>query len=91
MQRMDMSKNKTLAIAAITALLIATVALTTDNASATKKKTQTNAQENACGNGLLPLDIFCQNASSQVQGRDNDVSVTTSQPSIATGNLTQTI
>jgi methionine-rich copper-binding protein CopC len=83
------NSNKTLAIAAIAALLIATVAITTDSAFAKKyKKTQTTAQENACGNGPLPLNIFCSNAGSQVQGRDNDVSVTTSQPSIATGNST---
>jgi hypothetical protein len=83
-----MNKNKTLAIAAIAALLIATVALATDSAFATRKKTQTTAQENACGNGALPLNIFCQNAGSQVQGKDNDVSVFASQPSIAIGNGT---
>jgi len=44
------------------------------------KQTQTLAQANACGNGPLPLNIFCQNAASQVQGKDNSVSVDASQP-----------
>jgi hypothetical protein len=70
-----------LAIAAVATLLIATAAITTDNVFAKKyKKTQSLAQANACGNGPLPLNIFCQNAASQVQGNDNDVSVSASQP-----------
>jgi hypothetical protein len=75
--------NKTIAImaiATIAALMVAGVSFTTDHVYATKKKTQTIAQANACGNGPLPLNVFCQNAASQVQGKDNSVSVSTSQP-----------
>jgi hypothetical protein len=76
--------SKTLAVAAIVALatsLITAAAMSSDNAFAKyrKKETQSMAQANACGNGPLPLNIFCQNAGSQVQGKDNSVSVSASQ------------
>jgi hypothetical protein len=70
-------------IAAVAALLIATATITTtsDSAFAKKyKKTQTTAQENSCGNGALPLDIFCQTISNMIQGDDNAVNVIGVQP-----------
>jgi hypothetical protein len=77
--------NRTMAIvaiAAVAAMLIATSMIATDSAFATKyKKTQTAAQANACGNGKLPLKIFCQAINSQLQGNDNAVNVIGVQPS----------
>ena len=77
--------NRTLAIvaiAAVAAMLIATSIVATDVGFAKKyKKTQTAAQANACGNGKLPLKIFCQAINSQLQGSDNAVNVIGVQPS----------
>jgi hypothetical protein len=42
---------------------------------------QTLAQDNYCGNGSLPLDIKCQNVSSQVRGSHNAVNIIGIQPS----------
>jgi hypothetical protein len=44
------------------------------------KKSETTAQVNDCGNGILPLNIDCQNTASQTQGNDNTVSTSSSIP-----------
>jgi hypothetical protein len=76
-----MNSNKTVAMIAIVAVATLLLATSVNNvAFAHYKKTQTLAQANACGNGPLPLNIFCQNAASQVQGNDNVASVSASQP-----------
>lgn len=66
-------------VAAVTVMLVSATALsTTDNAFAGKKKyekSQAASQANACGNGKLPLNIFCQNLLSQIQGDGNAVNV----------------
>ena len=71
------------AIAIVAALLITTSAMNPNNAFAgghyKKRTTQTLAQENSCGNGVLPLKISCQNAASQIQGKGNFARVTASQ------------
>ena len=73
--------NKTLTIAvvaAVAAMLIATSALATEDAFAGKKKgyekNQAISQANACGNGVLPFNVGCQNTASQIQGDENAVS-----------------
>lgn len=70
-------------VAAMTAMLIGATALATDSAFADKKKhydkNQATSQANACGNGKLPLNVFCQNIDSQVQGEENAVSLSGSQ------------
>jgi hypothetical protein len=46
------------------------------HSSATKKKyNQATSQANACGNGFLPENVFCQNIGSQVQGDENAVAL----------------
>jgi hypothetical protein len=66
-------------VAAITVMLVGATALsTTDNAFAGKKKyekSQAASQVNECGNGELPLNVFCQNLLSQIQGDGNAVNV----------------
>jgi hypothetical protein len=66
-------------VASITAMLIGATALsTTDSAYAGKKKyekSQAVSQANACGNGVLPFNVFCQNLLSQIQGDGNAVNV----------------
>ena len=58
-------------------MLIGATAFATDNAFADGKKkygkNQAIGQTNACGNGKLPMYVFCQNIDSQVQGEDNRV------------------
>jgi hypothetical protein len=75
-----MMDNRSLTIgvvAAVAVMLIATSAVTTEDAFAGKKKYEKNqatSQANACGNGVLPLNVGCQNIGSQVQGDENAVS-----------------
>jgi hypothetical protein len=64
-------------------MLIGATALATDDAFAGKKKhkeyNQATSQANACGNGTLPLNVFCQNIDSQVQGEETAVVASGSQ------------
>jgi hypothetical protein len=67
-------------VAAMTVMLIGTTALaTTDSAFAGGKKhyekNKAISQANACRNGELPLNVFCQNIGSQVQGDENAVAL----------------
>ena len=71
-----------IAVTALAAMLIASTALATaDNALADKKKkthyekTQATYQANECGNGNTPIDVFCQNLDSQIQGDGNAVAI----------------
>ena len=72
-----MNNTKTLAIvavAAVTAMLIATSIVGTHDAFADKKKygkRQALPQANSCGNEYLPMNVGCQNTGSQVQGNGN--------------------
>ena len=69
-------------VSAVTVMLVASAAVATEDAFAGKKKYEKNqaiSQANACGNGELPLNVFCQNIGSQVQGEENAVSATGSQ------------
>ena len=36
------------------------------------EKNQATSQANACGNGKLPMNVFCQNIGSQVQGDEKN-------------------
>jgi hypothetical protein len=66
-------------VAAVTVMLVGATALsTTDSAFAGKKKyekSQAASQVNECGNGLLPLNVFCQNLLSQIQGDGNAANI----------------
>jgi uncharacterized membrane protein len=71
-----------IAVAALAAMLVTSTALATaDNAFADKKKkthyekTQATYQANECGNGDNPIDVFCQNLDSQIQGDGNAVAI----------------
>jgi len=71
------------AVAAMAAMLIATSLVATEDAFAGKKKgyekNQAISQANACGNGELPLNVYCQNIGSQIQGDENAVAPSASQ------------
>jgi hypothetical protein len=63
-------------VAVMTATLVGATVITADSAFATKyDKNQAISQANACGNGELPLNVFCQNIGSQVQGDENAVAL----------------
>jgi hypothetical protein len=66
-------------VVALAATLVGATAFATDNAFADGKKhyekNQAISQANACGNGELPLNVFCQNIGSQVQGEENAVAL----------------
>jgi len=70
-------------VAAMAVMLIGATAFATDSAFADGKKhydkNQAVSQANACGNGELPLNVFCQNIGSQVQGEENAVAIDGSQ------------
>jgi len=79
----SMNTRYMVVVAAMTAMLIGATALATDSAFADGKKhydkNQAISQANACGNGFLPENVFCQNIGSQVQGDENAVSAAGSQ------------
>jgi len=66
-------------VASMTAILVGATALSiTESAFAGKKKyekSQAISQANACGNGVLPLNVFCQNLVSEIQGDGNAVNI----------------
>lgn len=71
-------------VAAMTVMLIEATALaTSESAFAGGKKhydkNQATSQANACGNGLLPLNVGCQNVGSQIQGDENVVALAADQ------------
>lgn len=74
-----MNNKHLLIVVALAVMLIGATALsTTDSALAGKKKyekSQAASQANACGNGKMPLDVFCQNLLSQIQGDGNAVNI----------------
>lgn len=75
----DMSTKYMVIVAAMAVMLVGATALATEDAFAGKKKhyekNQAISQANACGNGKLPLNVFCQNIGSQVQGDENAVAL----------------
>jgi hypothetical protein len=77
----DMNNKYMVVVVAMALMLIGATALATEDAFAGKKKeyNQATSQANACGNGELPLNVFCQNIGSQVQGDENAVAATGSQ------------
>jgi hypothetical protein len=77
----NMNTKYMVVIAAMAVMLIGATAFATDSAFATKKReyNQATSQANACGNGELPLNVFCQNIGSQVQGDENAVSAAGAQ------------
>jgi hypothetical protein len=66
-------------VATMTIMLIGATALATDDAFADGKKkykkSQALSQANACGNGFLPENVFCQNLASQIQGDGNSMNI----------------
>ncbi|MGA7369993.1 MAG: hypothetical protein WBX01_12760 [Nitrososphaeraceae archaeon] len=73
-------------VAAMAVMLIGATALaSTDSAFAGGKKhyekSQALSQANACGNGKLPMYVFCSNSASQIQGDENSVGTATTQSS----------
>jgi len=68
-------------VAAMTAVLIGATSLgTADSAFAGGyKKSQATSQVNDCGNGVVSINVGCQNADSQIQGDENIVSLLPTQ------------
>ena len=75
----SMSLKHLVIVAAVTVMLVgATTLSSTDNAFAGKKKyekSQAASQNNACGNGEMPFNVFCQNLLSQIEGDGNAVNI----------------
>jgi hypothetical protein len=72
-------------VAVMAVMLVGATAVATEDAFADKKKkygkSQAIAQANECGNGKLPMYVFCQNTGSQVQGENNAVALDSVQQS----------
>jgi hypothetical protein len=80
-------KKIAVTVAIVTVMLVGTmtVSLGDNSAFATKEKNQDASQANACGNGELPLDVFCETTTSQVDGEENAVVINGNQvPSSST-------
>ena len=79
----EMNTKYMVIVAAMAVMLIGATALATEDAFAGKKKhkeyNQATSQANACGNGFLPENVFCQNIGSQVQGDENAVAASGAQ------------
>jgi len=75
----EMNTKYMVIVAAMAVMLIGATAFATDSAFADGKKkyekNQAISQANACGNGELPLNVFCQSIGSQVQGEENAVAL----------------
>ena len=80
-----MNSKYMVVVAAMAVMLIGATAFATDSAFADGKKkygkNQAISQANVCGNGKLPMYVFCQNTGSQVQGEDNSVALSGAQGS----------
>jgi hypothetical protein len=79
-----MNAKYTFVVAAMAVMLIGATAFAADNAFAggDKKKSgksQATSQANYCGNGKMPMYVFCQNTGSQIQGEDNVVKLDSDQ------------
>jgi hypothetical protein len=85
----DMNTKYLVVVAVMAVMLVAATALVTDSAFADKnrkhddkggyKKTQAISQVNDCGNGDTPIDVWCQNLASQIQGNDNSAALAAEQ------------
>lgn len=79
----NMNTKYLMVVAAMAVMLVGATALATaDSAFAGKKKyekSQATSQTNACGNGEMPLNVFCSNTDSQIQGDENQVAITSQQ------------
>jgi hypothetical protein len=63
-----MNNKHMLIVATMTVMLIGAAAFAYE-------KSQAASQVNECGNGELPLNVFCQNLLSQIQGDGNAANV----------------
>jgi hypothetical protein len=45
-------------------------------------RTKQHHKPNDCGNDFVPIDVFCQNQASQIQGDDNAVVQIKNKPEI---------
>lgn len=71
----SMNNKHLLIVAAVAVMLIGATALSISDSAFAGKKSQAASQANACGNGKLPENIFCQNLFSQIQGDGNAVNI----------------
>jgi hypothetical protein len=76
----NMNSKYLVVVAAMAIMLIGATAFTTNDAFSDKEKkhyvkSQAAAQANYCGNGELPLNVFCQNLDAQLQGDGNAVNI----------------
>ncbi len=72
---------KSLAVMAGVMLAIVGSLASVNDVSATKyESSQASSGVNDCGNGVLPLNIFCQNIASQIDGDGNAINIIALQP-----------
>ena len=74
----------TIAALASVMLIAGTVFATTGYAFA-YERSHAVSQVNDCGNGEAPLNVWCQNATSQIQGDENEAALSSGQGSTSRG------
>jgi hypothetical protein len=75
-----MNSKYVTAVAALAVMLVAaTAAFATTGSAFAYEKSQAVSQINDCGNGELPLNVWCQNTASQIQGDENSAAMAPSQ------------
>jgi hypothetical protein len=69
-------------------LVVAGMLANVNDVSATKyESSEASAGANECGNGDTPIDIFCQNLASQIEGDGNAIIIMAEQPPAGQDNL----
>jgi hypothetical protein len=66
-------------VTALAVMLVAATAFVTTGSAFAYEKSQAVSQVNDCGNGELPLNVWCQNTASQIQGDGNEVALASGQ------------
>jgi hypothetical protein len=67
-------------VAGITVVVLGSLASFNDVSATKYKSSQASSLANDCGNGVLPLNIFCQNLASQIDGDGNAINIIAVQP-----------
>jgi hypothetical protein len=67
-------------LAVIAGVMLAILASVNDVSATKYESSQASSGANDCGNGFAPLNIFCQNLASQVEGDGNAINIIALQP-----------
>jgi hypothetical protein len=79
-QSIRMNAKSLAAIAGVMLAIVGSLASVNDVSATKYESSQASSGANDCGNGFAPLNIFCQNLASQVEGDGNAINIIALQP-----------